>query len=283
MFGISATGSLTPVAGSPFYASLGAQGIDCNCASTHLYAVSGTFNSTRVDAFSISSDGVLSTISGSPFIGPGITAQVALLSPNDNNLFVSNGGFSTVAVFNVAPNGSLAVTPGSPFGTLGVNDPTSMGTNQEGTFLYVASSNNVIGALSIASNGVLTNNVPGSPFSNGFTDGNFALSSLAVFPPKSCCLAPVITGASAIPDVLWPPDHKLVDVTIDYTVTDPCPNTYKEPDWVVVDAHRLRLRAERVESGGRRVYTITITCTNDTNKESSTQTVTVLVPHDQGK
>ena len=120
--------------------------------------------------------------------------------------------------------------------------------------------------------------------------------SLAVFPPKSCCLAPVITGVSAAPDVLWPPNHKFVDVTIDYTVTDPCPNTCvltvssneppvddKQPEWIVVDAHHLQLRAERLGSGTGRVYTITITCTNDTNKESSTQTVTVLVPHDQGK
>jgi hypothetical protein len=54
----------------------------------------------------------------------------------------------------------------------------------------------------------------------------------------------------------------------------------KEPEWVVVDAHHLQLRAERLGSGAGRTYTITITCTNDTNKQSSTQTVTVLVPHD---
>jgi hypothetical protein len=40
---------------------------------------------------------------------------------------------------------------------------------------------------------------------------------------------------------------------------------------------------ELTRSGARRIYTITITCTNDTNKQSSTQTVTVLVPHDQGQ
>jgi hypothetical protein len=142
--------------------------------------------------------------------------------------------------------------------------------------------------------GALTS-VPGSPFSNGFP-GAFGLLSLAVFPPKSCCLAPVITGASASPDVLWPPNHQFVDVTIDYTVTDPCPNTCvltvssneppiddNEPEWIVVDAHHLQLRAERLGSGNGRTYTITITCTNDTNKTSSTQTVTVLVPHDQGQ
>jgi hypothetical protein len=57
----------------------------------------------------------------------------------------------------------------------------------------------------------------------------------------------------------------------------------KEPEWIVVDAHHVQLRAERLGSGDGRIYTITITCTNDTNKKSSTQSVTVLVPHDQGK
>ena len=87
-----------------------------------------------------------------------------------------------------------------------------------------------------------------------------------------------------------------MDVTIDYTVTDPCPNTCvltvssneppvddKDPEWIVVDAHHLQLRAERTRSSAARTYTITITCTNDTNKTSSTKTVTVLVPHEQGK
>jgi hypothetical protein len=56
----------------------------------------------------------------------------------------------------------------------------------------------------------------------------------------------------------------------------------KTPEWIIVDAHHVQLRAERLGSGDGRIYTITITCTNDTSKKSSTQTVTVLVPHDQG-
>jgi hypothetical protein len=43
------------------------------------------------------------------------------------------------------------------------------------------------------------------------------------------------------------------------------------------------LRAERAGNGTGRIYTIAITCTNDTNKESSIKTVTVVVPHDQGQ
>jgi len=50
-----------------------------------------------------------------------------------------------------------------------------------------------------------------------------------------------------------------------------------------VDPHHLKLRAERLGDGNGRVYTITITCTDDATKKSSIQTVTVLVPHDQGQ
>jgi hypothetical protein len=103
------------------------------------------------------------------------------------------------------------------------------------------------------------------------------------------CQAPVITGAFASPDVLWPPNHKFVDVTINYSETSTCPSTCtlsvtsNEPgpkEWIIVDAHHVQLLAERNGNGSGRVYTITITCTNAGG--TTTQAVTVLVPHDQG-
>ena len=296
MFSISATGGLTPVLGSPFPAggTGSATGVDCNCSSNQLFIGESNFGSTIVSVQNIAVNGALSPIAGSPFIGPGNNSNVVLLSPDDGKLFVSNQVSSSVTVFSVAAGGALTLVPGSPFPAPGSVDPSGMATNQAGTFLYTADINNVINGFSIAPSGALTS-VPGSPFSNGFP-GNFGLLSLAVFPPKSCCPAPVITGVSATPNVLWPPNHKFVDVTIGYTVTDPCPNTCvltvssneppvddKEPEWIVVDAHHVQLRAERLGTGDGRIYTITITCTNDTNKKSSTQTVTVLVPHDQGQ
>jgi 6-phosphogluconolactonase (cycloisomerase 2 family) len=293
MFGISGLGGLTPVPGSPFPA--GGAGIDCNCSSNQLFIGEANSVSTIVSVQNIALNGALSPVAGSPFIGPGSNSNVVVLNPDDSKLFVSNQVSRTVTVFSVATTGALTLVPGSPFAA-GVGAPSGMATNQAGTFLYTAGDNSLgfraISGFSIAPSGALTS-VPGSPFSTGFLGSLYAL---AVFPPKSCCLAPVITGASATPDVLWPPNQKLVDVTIDYTVTDHCPNTCvltvssneppvndKEPDWVVIDAHHLRLRAERPGSGNGRTYTITITCTNDTNKQSSTQTVTVVVPHDKGR
>jgi 6-phosphogluconolactonase (cycloisomerase 2 family) len=224
MFSISGLGGLTAVPGSPFLAGgTGlAGGIDCNCSSNQLFIGEGNVGSTIVSVQNIAPNGALSPVSGSPFIGPGLNSSVVVLNPDDSKLFVSNQGSATVTAFSVAATGALTLVLGSPFLAAPGSIPSGMATNQAGTFLYTASFFNEIIGFSIAPSGALTP-VPGSPFSNG--SPGFELFSLAVFPPKSCCLAPVITGASATPDVLWPPNHKFVDVTIDYTVTDPCPNT----------------------------------------------------------
>jgi len=110
--------------------------------------------------------------------------------------------------------------------------------------------------------------------------------------------APVITNESVSKSVLWPPNHKMVDITVNYTVTDNCGTPVcvlsavsNEPDnglgdgdtandIQIVDNHHVRLRAERSGGGTGRIYTITITCT-DSGGGVSTKTVTVTVPHDQ--
>jgi hypothetical protein len=105
---------------------------------------------------------------------------------------------------------------------------------------------------------------------------------------------PMITAASAKPSVLWPPNHKMVTVNVNYTAGDSCSESAcqivgvasNEPisrsDYEVVDAHHVKLRAERLGTGNDRIYTINISCT-DLSGNSSSQTVTVSVPHDQGK
>jgi hypothetical protein len=102
---------------------------------------------------------------------------------------------------------------------------------------------------------------------------------------------PSITAPSMSPSSLWPPNHKLVDVTVSYGATDNCSAAScvltvssndggSSADWTVVDNHHVQLRSERSGGGGGRIYTITVTCT-DTHGNKSVRTGTVLVPHNQ--
>jgi probable HAF family extracellular repeat protein len=107
--------------------------------------------------------------------------------------------------------------------------------------------------------------------------------------PAPACSLPGVGGASASPNQLWPPNHKFVGVTVNYTVTSACTSTCalsvssneRAPNQsIVVDAHHVQLLAERDGGGNGRVYTITITCSDSAG--SATTAATVLVPHDQG-
>jgi uncharacterized repeat protein (TIGR01451 family) len=129
------------------------------------------------------------------------------------------------------------------------------------------------------------------------TTNNLATITTAVSNPP-----PVITGATADPSVLWPPNHRMINVTVSYDVTDNCPlppgsctlsvtsnepvlghgSGHTSPDWTVVDDHHVLLRAERAGNGNGRIYTIAITCT-DSGGNSSSDQVEVAVPHDRGR
>ncbi|MBI3909715.1 MAG: DUF11 domain-containing protein [Armatimonadetes bacterium] len=109
---------------------------------------------------------------------------------------------------------------------------------------------------------------------------------------------PIISDASVNLSVLWPPNHKLVPVTVNYTITDNCGPVSTSlsvssnepvnglgdgdtaPDWEIIDAHHVRLRSERSGGGNGRIYTITITAT-DSAGNTSTATVAVAVPHNK--
>ncbi len=114
---------------------------------------------------------------------------------------------------------------------------------------------------------------------------------------------PVISSVSAGPNTLWPPNHKMVSVTVGVTVTDICdPNvgpsckivsvTSNEPvsgpgygntspDWLITGPLTVDLRAERLGKGGGRVYTVTTKCEDASGNVSAQAATTVTVPHNQ--
>jgi hypothetical protein len=161
-------------------------------------------------------------------------------------------------------------------------DPTTLGPRNPQTFTLVEADANAEAGASA----VLDFQIPGAPIVYRALPVNTLFGEMP-------CEPPVITDASADPSILWPPNHKLVDVRIDYSVTSACPVTTilnvssnEAPggstpgEWIIVDGHHVQLQADRLGNGGGRIYSITITSTNAAGAAS--KIVTVLVPHDQG-
>ncbi len=113
---------------------------------------------------------------------------------------------------------------------------------------------------------------------------------------------PVIHSANATPNSLWPPNHKMVTVTIRAVVTDNCGRTTwkiikvqsnepvngrgdgnTSPDWQILGNHAVSLRAERSGTGSGRIYTITVQAKDEAGNLSAPVTVTVKVPKSMGK
>ena len=108
---------------------------------------------------------------------------------------------------------------------------------------------------------------------------------------------PQISGLSVSQSSLWPANHTMRDITVNYTVTDNCISNPAfsisissnepvngvadgdtDPDWEIMDNHHIRLRAERASNGNGRIYTITITASDGCN-DAVTASTQVMVVH----
>ena len=216
---------------------------------------------------------------------------------------VANNGPDTATSVTVTDNlpaettfVSCSSTGGGVCGGSGNNRTVtfaSLTSGESETITFVATVNCSVADGTVISNTATVSSSTLDPDSN---NNSATATTTASNPP------PTITGASANPSVLWPPNHKLENVTVNYNVIDNCPlpansctlsvtsnepingtgdgNT--SPDWIILDAHHVQLRAERAGKGNGRVYAIGITCT-DSGGNSSHQHLEVSVPHDQGR
>jgi hypothetical protein len=113
---------------------------------------------------------------------------------------------------------------------------------------------------------------------------------------------PVIISITPSKRILWPPNHKMIPITVTVKATDDSGDkvisriisvTSSEPenglgdgdtgpDWKITGPLKLQLRAERSGSGNDRIYTITIECKDEAGNITY-GTTTVTAPHDMRK
>ena len=150
VFSIGAGGVLTRVAGSPFAAN-SPFGLTISPAGTVLYASnfpdSQTIDFNTVSAFTISPNGALTAISGSPFADAnstsGFTAAIGLLAdPSGKFLFVADHMAESVVSFNVnSATGALSPisalpAPATSCGTSCHHNPLRLAVDPRDQFVY---------------------------------------------------------------------------------------------------------------------------------------------------
>jgi hypothetical protein len=123
----------------------------------------------EIFAFTVNSDGSLTSLAGSPFAaGLGLSHLAVANFTNANFLYAANSDDpnGSISAFTINSDGSLTPVAGSPFQTVPNGGPEGLNVS-EGNVLYVALKNtNAVAGFSINADGSLSP-VAGSPFSAG--------------------------------------------------------------------------------------------------------------------
>jgi len=146
----------------------------------------------------------------------------------------------------------------------------------------------------------------GAFFPTGITTNTFVLTT-AAGGTASCSFdvyvydaePPVMANLTVDPTTIWPPDHKMVMVTVNYTALDNCSGTINSELWAwsnepennsgdgnksgdieQVDGHHILLRAERSGTGTGREYHLLAFCYDESWNFAVQDNIIVTVPHD---
>jgi 6-phosphogluconolactonase (cycloisomerase 2 family) len=156
----SASGALTPIAGSPFLSPIQSDAFYIAIHPSGKFLYSGLPFANDIDAWSVnSSTGMLTLVPNSPFV-PGTGISGLTFTPSGSFLYAINSDDGTVSCFAVdAASGDLTAVNSSPFRLSAGTG--SLTIDPSGQFLYAANSAvnvNMIAGFSInAATGALTN------------------------------------------------------------------------------------------------------------------------------
>ncbi|HEY6362044.1 MAG TPA: lamin tail domain-containing protein [Vicinamibacterales bacterium] len=232
--------------------------------------------------------GVAATASSPAVAGSAVTLQV--VAGNDGE------GATNVRVSAVLPPGltfqSATLPAGWACSTLGGTVTCQTGTLGAGQSVTL----DITALLSCTVANATLLAVPvaiESDTADADTTNNMATASIEVANP-----APAITDVSVSRSQLLFPSHRMVPVAVSYTASDACGLATSAlrvtsdepvlgagqglagltaPDWIVLGPHDVLLRAERSRRGDGRIYTITISATDEAGG-TSTAHATVTVP-----
>ena len=247
-----------------------------------------TFSASATDIVSGTFAASCSPASGSMF-GLGVTQVMCTATDGAGN--------AASAHFNVIVQDTTA-----PAVTVPADMTVEAANSSGGIAIFVASASDVVsGSL-----GAVCNPASGSTFPFGVTTvtctstdgaGNEGSSSFKVTVRDTT--APAIGSVTPSQSVLWPPDHRMVALTVAVAATDrvnvPVCSisgiTSSEvinglgdgdmaPDWSIGSGLTFQLRAERSGKGPGRTYTVTVSCRDSAGNQSSSST-TVKVPKNQ--
>jgi hypothetical protein len=310
------TVTCSPASGSTF--PNGTTFVSCSATDDHANTSTATFRvSVNVTPPSLNLPGDL-TVSGSGFPAHAVVNFTVTTDadatvdcdPPSGSIF-----FGTTTVNCTATNTGGGVTTGSFTVTVigGDNTPPVLtlpadfsveATGPSGaTVTFTATAvDNVDGSVPVTCTpasgslfplGSTTVNCSASDLSGNVAHGSFHVVVVDTTPP-------VIVDATASPSNLWPPNHRMADITLTVNAVDtvdaaptvlitsvssnqPTEGTGDGDvpvDWVITGPLTLQLRAER-SSGQDRTYTITFTVT-DFSGNTTTGTVTVKVSQQTG-